>query len=171
MARNLIDKGYGSEGRIAISGASAGGTLMGAMVNQAPDLWGAVVTEVPFVDVLNTMLNADLLLTPPERPEWGNPIEDRAAFEYIRSYSPYGQLVPGEYPPIMMTAGLNDRRVTYWESAKCVAKLRAVKTDDNLALLKTDMGSGHGGRSGRSARWYETAEEYAFMLASLGLAR
>ena len=171
VARNLIEKGYGSEGRIAISGASAGGTLMGAAVNQAPELWGAVVTQVPFVDVLNTMLNADLPLTPPEWPEWGNPIEDKAAFEYIRSYSPYDQLMPGEYPPILMTAGLNDRRVTYWESAKCVAKLRAVKTDDNLALLKTDMGSGHGGRSGRSARWYETAEEYAFMLASLGLAR
>ena len=171
VARHLVDKGYGSEGRIAISGASAGGTLMGAAVNQAPELWGAVVTQVPFVDVLNTMLNADLPLTPPEWPEWGNPIEDRAAFEYIRSYSPYDQLMPGEYPPIMVTAGLNDRRVTYWEPAKYVAKLRAVKTDDNLALLKTDMGSGHGGRSGRTARWYEIAEEYAFMLASLGLAK
>ena len=171
VARHLVDKGYGSEGRIAISGASAGGTLMGAVVNQAPELWGAVVTQVPFVDVLNTMLNADLPLTPPEWPEWGNPIEDKAAFEYIRSYSPYDQLMPGEYPPIMVTAGLNDRRVTYWEPAKYVAKLRAVKTDDNLALLKTDMGSGHGGRSGRTARWYEIAEEYAFMLASLGLAK
>ena len=170
VARHLVDKGYGSEGRIAISGASAGGTLMGAAVNQAPELWGAVVTQVPFVDVLNTMLNADLPLTPPEWPEWGNPIEDKAAFEYIRSYSPYDQLMPGEYPPIMVTAGLNDPRVTYWEPAKYVAKLRAVKTDDNLALLKTDMGSGHGGRSGRTALWYEIAEEYAFMLASLGLA-
>ena len=170
VARHLVDKGYGSEGRIAISGASAGGTLMGAAVNQTPELWGAVVTQVPFVDVLNTMLNADLPLTPPEWPEWGNPIEDKAAFEYIRSYSPYDQLMPGEYPPIMVTAGLNDPRVTYWEPAKYVAKLRAVKTDDNLALLKTDMGSGHGGRSGRTALWYEIAEEYAFMLASLGLA-
>ena len=170
VARHLVDKGYGSEGRIAISGASAGGTLMGAAVNQAPELWGAVVTQVPFVDVLNTMLNADLPLTPPEWPEWGNPIEDKAAFEYIRSYSPFDQLMPGEYPPIMVTAGLNDPRVTYWEPAKYVAKLRAVKTDDNLALLKTDMGSGHGGRSGRTALWYEIAEEYAFMLASLGLA-
>ncbi len=170
VARHLVDKGYGSEGRIAISGASAGGTLMGAAVNQAPELWGAVVTQVPFVDVLNTMLNADLPLTPPEWPEWGNPIEDKAAFEYMRSYSPYDQLMPGEYPPIMVTAGLNDPRVTYWEPAKYVANLRAVKTDDNLALLKTDMGSGHGGRSGRTALWYEIAEEYAFMLASLGLA-
>ena len=169
-ARHLIDRGYGSEGRIAISGASAGGTLMGAAVNQSPELWGAMVTQVPFVDVLNTMLNADLPLTPPEWPEWGNPIEDEAAFEYIRSYSPYDQLMPGDYPPIMVTAGLNDPRVTYWEPAKYVAKLRAVKADDNLVLLKTDMGSGHGGKSGRTARWYEIAEEYAFMLASLGLA-
>ena len=169
VARHLIDEGYGSEGRIAISGASAGGTLMGAAVNQAPELWGVVVSQVPFVDVLNTMLNADLPLTPPEWPEWGNPIEDKDAFEYIRSYTPYEQLTPGEYPPIMVTAGLNDPRVTYWEPAKYVAKLRAVKTDDNLVLLKTDMGSGHGGRSGRFARWYEISEEYAFMLANLGL--
>ena len=169
VAHHLVDQGYGSEGRIAISGGSAGGTLMGAVVNQAPELWGAMVTQVPFVDVLNTMLNADLPLTPPEWPEWGNPIEDKQAFEYISSYSPYDQLKEGEYPPIMVTAGLNDPRVTYWEPAKYVAKLRAVKTDDNLLLLKTDMGSGHGGRSGRFARWYEIAEKYAFMLANLGL--
>ena len=168
-ARHLVDRGYGSEGRIAISGASAGGTLMGAVVNQAPELWGAMVTQVPFVDVLNTMLNADLPLTPPEWNECGNPIEDQEAFEYIRSYSPYDQLEPGEYPPIFVTAGLNDPRVTYWEPAKYVAKLRAVKTDDNLVLLRTDMGSGHGGRSGRTARWYEIAEEYAFILANMGL--
>ena len=170
VARHLTDKGYGSEGRIAISGASAGGTLMGAVVNQAPELWGVMVTQVPFVDVLNTMLNADLPLTPPEWPEWGNPIEDKDAFEYIRSYSPYNQLMQGDYPPIMVTAGLNDPRVAYWEPAKYVAKLRTVKTDDNLLVLKTDMGSGHGGRSGRTARWYEIAEEYAFMLANMGIA-
>ena len=169
VARHLIDEGYGSEGRIAIEGASAGGTLMAAVVNQEPELWGAMVTQVPFVDVLNTMLNADLPLTPPEWPEWGNPIEDQTAFEYIRSYSPYDQLTPGEYPPIFATAGLNDPRVTYWEPAKYVAKLRSVKTDDNLVLLKTDMGSGHGGRSGRTARWYEISEEYAFILATMGL--
>ena len=169
VARYLVDQGYGSEGRIAISGASAGGSLVGAAVNQAPELWGAAHLQVPFVDILNTMLNADLPLTPPEWPEWGNPIEDQAAFEYIRSYSPYDQLMPGDYPPIMVTAGLNDPRVTYWEPAKYIAKLRAVKTDDNLVLLKTDMGSGHGGRSGRTARWYEIAEEHAFVLASLGL--
>jgi len=169
VARHLVSEGYASEGRIAISGGSAGGTLMGAVVNQAPELWGVMVTQVPFVDVLNTMLNADLPLTPLEWPEWGNPIEDPAAFDYIRSYSPYDQLKPGFYPPIMVTAGLNDTRVTYWEPAKYVAKLRTLKTDDNLLLLKTDMGSGHGGRSGRFARWYEIAEEYAFILSSLGI--
>ena len=171
VARYLVAESYGSEGRIAISGGSAGGTLMGAVVNQAPDLWGVMVTQVPFVDVLNTMLNAELSLTPPEWPEWGNPIEDKEAFEYIRSYSPYEQIEAKDYPPILVTAGLNDPRVTYWESAKYVAKLRALKTDDNLLLLKTDMGSGHGGRSGRTARWYEIAEEYAFILANLGLTK
>ena len=165
MARHLIDKGYGSEGEIAISGASAGVTPMGAAVNQAPELWGVMVSQVPFVDVLNT----DLPLTPPEWPEWGNPIEDQAAFEYIWSYSPYDQLAPGENPPIMVSAGLNDPRVTYWEPAKYVANLRAVKTDDNLVVLKTDMGSGLEGRSGRTAQWYEIAEEYAFVLAHVGL--
>ena len=115
------------------------------------------------------MLNADLPLTPPEWPEWGNPIEDKEAFEYIRSYAPYDQLTQGEFPPIMVTAELNDPRVTYWEPAKYVAKLREVKTEDNLVLLKTDMGSGHGGRSGRTARWYEIVEKYAFMLANLRL--
>ena len=169
VARHLVVQGYGSEGRIAISGGSAGGTLMGAVINQAPQLWGVMVTQVPFVDVLNTMLNSDLPLTPLEWPEWGNPIEDPAAFEYIRSYSPYDRLESGPYPPILVTAGLNDTRVTYWEPAKYVAKLRTLKTDNNLLLLKTDMGSGHGGRSGRFARWYEIAEEYAFMLSSLGI--
>ena len=169
-ARHLIGQGYGSQGRIAINGASAGGTLMGAAVNQAPELWGVMVAQVPFVDVLNTMLNADLPLTPPEWPIWGNPIEDKAAFEYIRSYSPYDQIKAQDYPPILVTAGLRDPRVTYWEPAKYVAKLREVKTDDNLLLLKTDMGAGHGGRSGRTAQWYEIAEEYTFMLVNLGLA-
>ena len=169
VARHLVDQGYVSEGRIAIAGGSAGGQLMGAVVNQAPDLWGAVAAHVPFVDVLNTMLDDTLPLTPIEWPEWGNPIEDKTVFEYIRSYSPYDQLMAREYPPILVTAGLNDPRVTYWEPAKYVAKLRALKTDDNLVLLKTNMGAGHGGRSGRYDRLYEVAEEYAFMLAVMGL--
>ncbi len=168
-ARNLVERGYGAEGRIAIAGGSAGGQLMGAAVNQAPELWGAVAAHVPFVDALNTMLDDTLPLTPIEWPEWGNPIEDWVAFEYIRSYSPYDQLSPRGYPPILVTAGLNDPRVTYWEPAKYVAKLRALKTDGNLLLLKTNMGAGHGGRSGRYDRLYEVAEEYAFMLASMGL--
>ncbi len=169
-ARRLVELGYGTQGRIAISGGSAGGQLMGAVVNQAPELWGAVAAHVPFVDALNTMLDDTLPLTPIEWPEWGNPIEDREAFEYIRSYSPYDQLKAGSYPPMLVTAGLNDPRVTYWEAAKFVAKLRSLKTDGNLLLLKTNMGAGHGGRSGRYERLYEVAEEYAFILANMGLA-
>ena len=169
VALGLIEQGYGTEGRVAISGASAGGQLMGAVVNQAPQLWGAVVAHVPFVDVLNTMVDDTLPLTPIEWPEWGNPIKDKAAFELIRSYSPYDQLKSRDYPPVLVTAGLNDPRVTYWEPAKYVAKLRALKTDDNLLLLKTNMGAGHGGRSGRYDRLYEVAEDYTFILASMGL--
>ena len=169
VARYLIEHGYAAEGRVAISGASAGGQLMGAVVNQAPELWGAVAAHVPFVDVLNTILDETLPLTPIEWPEWGNPIEDKAAFEYIRSYSPYDQLKQRDYPPMLVTAGLNDPRVTYWEPAKYVAKLRTLKTDDNLLLLKTNMGAGHGGRSGRYEQLREMAEEYTFILAALGL--
>ena len=169
VARHLAGMGYGAVGRIAIAGGSAGGQLMGAVVNQAPELWGAVAAHVPFVDALNTMLDDTLPLTPIEWPEWGNPIEDKAAFECIRSYSPYDQLKSRDFPPILVTAGLNDPRVTYWEPAKYVAKLRTLKTDDNLLLLKTNMGAGHGGRSGRYDRLYEVAEEYAFMLAGMGL--
>ena len=169
VARHLVAEGYVREGRIAIAGGSAGGQLMGAVVNRAPELWGAVAAHVPFVDVLNTMLDDTLPLTPIEWPEWGNPIEDQEVFEYIRSYSPYDQLTARDYPPTLVTAGLNDPRVTYWEPAKYVAKLRSLKTDDNLLLLKTNMGAGHGGRSGRYDRLYEVAEEYAFMLAVMGL--
>ena len=169
VARHLVDLNYASEGRIGIAGGSAGGELMGAVVNQAPELWGAVAAHVPFVDVLNTMLDETLPLTPTEWPEWGNPIEDKAAFELIRSYSPYDQLTAREYPPILVTAGLNDPRVTYWEPAKYVARLRYLKTGDSPLLLKTNMGAGHGGKSGRYDSLYEVAEEYAFMLWSLGL--
>ncbi|MFU8817150.1 MAG: prolyl oligopeptidase family serine peptidase, partial [Pseudomonadales bacterium] len=170
VARFLVAEGYTSAGRIAIAGGSAGGELMGAVVNQAPELWGAVVAHVPFVDVLNTMLDTSLPLTPIEWPEWGNPIEDEAAFRYILSYSPYDQLKPGAYPPMLVTAGLNDPRVTYWEPAKYTAKLRQLKTDDNWLLLKTNMDAGHRGQSGRFESLRELAEEYAFILVSLGLA-
>jgi oligopeptidase B len=140
---------------------------MGAVVNQAPELWGAVASHVPFVDVLNTMLDAELPLTPMEWPEWGNPIEDKAAFEHIQSYSPYDQLTAGDYPPMLITAGLNDPRVTYWEPAKYVARVRDLKTDSNRLLLKTNMGAGHAGKSGRFESLRETAEEYAFLLREL----
>ena len=143
---------------------------MGAVVNQAPELWGAVAALVPFVDVLNTMLDTSLPLTPMEWPEWGNPIEDADVFRYMQSYSPYDQLLPGDYPPMLVTAGLNDPRVTYWEPAKYVARLRTLKTDNHPLLLKTNMGAGHGGRSGRYDSLYEVAEEYAFILKALGKA-
>ncbi len=124
---------------------------------------------MPFVDVLNTMLDDSLPLTPGEFPEWGNPIIDKAAFDLIRSYSPYDQVKAKPYPPMLVTAGLNDPRVTYWEPAKWVAKLRANKTDKNLLLLKTNMGAGHGGKSGRFESLREDAEEYAFFLWQLGM--
>lgn len=169
VARGLIALGYTQAGRIATAGGSAGGELMGAIVNSDPDLWGAVVAHVPFVDVLNTMLDETLPLTPGEWPEWGNPIEDADAYDLIASYSPYDNVGPHPYPPMLVTAGLNDPRVTYWEPAKWVAKLRASKTDDNLLLLKTNMGAGHGGKSGRWESLRETAEEFAFILWQLGV--
>ena len=170
VARGLIAKGYTSKGRISASGGSAGGELMGAIVNSDPDLWGAVVAHVPFVDVLNTMQDESLPLTPGEWPEWGNPITDKTAFEYIRSYSPYDNVKAQAYPPMLITGGLNDPRVTYWEPAKWTAKLRATKTDDNILLLKTNMGAGHGGKSGRWNALEETAEEFAFILWQMGMA-
>ncbi len=170
VAKGLIDHGLTQAGRISISGGSAGGELMGAVINSDPDLWGAVVAHVPFVDVLATMLDATLPLTPGEWPEWGNPIEDRAAFQLIQSYSPYDQVKAQSYPPLLVTAGLNDPRVTYWEPAKWVAKLRELKTDENELLFKTNMGAGHGGKSGRFESLTETAEEFAFILWQMGMA-
>ncbi|WP_298471145.1 S9 family peptidase [uncultured Erythrobacter sp.] len=169
VGRGLIAKGYTAEGKVTASGGSAGGELMGAIVNQDPSQYGAIVAHVPFVDVLNTMLNAELPLTPGEWQEWGNPIEDKQAFAYILSYSPYDQVRAQDYPPMLVTAGLNDPRVTYWEPAKWVAKLRDVKTDDNVLLMKTNMGAGHGGKSGRWNSLYETAEEYSFILWQMGM--
>ncbi len=171
VAHALVDLGLTAEGRISISGGSAGGELMGAVINSDPGLWGAVVAQVPFVDVLATMLDDSLPLTPGEWPEWGNPIEDRAAFELIRSYSPYDNVARQAYPPLMVTAGLNDPRVTYWEPAKWVAKLRELKTDSHELIFKTHMGAGHGGKSGRFESLRETAEEFAFILWQLGVKR
>ncbi|TSB02617.1 S9 family peptidase [Sphingorhabdus contaminans] len=170
-AKGLSALGFTGKGKVTASGGSAGGELMGAVVNQAPELFGAVVSHVAFVDVLNTMLDKDLPLTPGEWPEWGNPITDKAAFDYIRSYSPYDNVEAKAYPPMLWTAGLNDPRVTYWEPAKMVAKLRAMKTDDNVLLLKTNMGAGHGGKSGRFERLRENAEEAAFLLWQMGMAK
>ena len=170
VGRGLVDLGYTAEGKVTASGGSAGGELMGAVINQDPALFGAVVAHVPFVDVLSTMLDESLPLTPGEWPEWGNPITSKADFTYILSYSPYDQVVAKDYPPLLVTAGLNDPRVTYWEPAKWVAKLRDVKTDDNILLLKTNMGAGHGGKSGRFEGLRETAEEAAFILWQTGVA-
>ena len=170
VAKGLIERGFTHAGGIAIAGRSAGGELMGAVVNSDPGLWGAVVADVPFVDVLNTMLDASLPLTPGEWPEWGNPIEDPAAFALIRDYSPYDNVTAQDYPPLYISGGLNDPRVTYWEPAKWAARLRATKTDDNILLLKTNMGAGHGGKSGRWASLYESAEEMAFVLWQMGVA-
>ncbi len=169
VAKGLIALGYTAPGRIAIAGRSAGGELMGAVVNSDPELWGAVIADVPFVDVLNTMLDESLPLTPGEWPEWGNPIEDKAAFELIRSYSPYDNVRAQGYPPMLISGGLNDPRVTYWEPAKWAARLRATKTDDNILLLKTNMGAGHGGKSGRWESLREYADEMAFVLWQLGV--
>ncbi|VXC97421.1 S9 family peptidase [Sphingomonas sp. 8AM] len=169
VAKGLVEEAWTSAGRIAIAGRSAGGELMGAVVNSDPQLWGAVIADVPFVDVLNTMLDETLPLTPGEWPEWGNPIEDRAAFELIRSYSPYDNVRAQDYPPLFISGGLNDPRVTYWEPAKWAAKLRATKTDTNILLLKTNMGAGHGGKSGRFESLREAAEEHAFVLWQLGV--
>ena len=168
VTKGLIAAGYAKPGRVAAQGGSAGGELMGAAVNQAGDLYGAVVADVPFVDVLNTMLDDTLPLTPGEWTEWGNPIVDKDAFELIRSYSPYDQVSAKAYPPMLITGGLHDPRVTYWEPAKWAAKLRATKTDTNTLLLKINMGAGHGGKSGRWDSLKEIAEAYAFVLTQVG---
>jgi oligopeptidase B len=160
----LVSEGLTERGRIVANGGSAGGMLMGAVANIAPHLFLGIIADVPFVDVLNTMLDKDLPLTPPEWPEWGNPIESAADFATIRSYSPYDNVAAKSYPHILATGGLTDPRVTYWEPAKWIAKLRRLNTSDNLVLLKINMGAGHGGASGRYERLKETARDFAFAL-------
>ncbi len=167
-AQGLIAEAYTSAGRIVAQGGSAGGMLMGAVANRAGALFGGIVAEVPFVDVLATMCDATLPLTPPEWPEWGNPIEDEAAFRTILAYSPYDNVAAEPYPPILALAGLTDPRVTYWEPAKWVARLRAVKTGDAPVLLKTNMDAGHGGAAGRFDRLKEVALIQAFALRCVG---
>ncbi len=162
-AERLIEGKYTSANRMSIAGGSAGGLLMGAVMNLRPDLFHAVVAHVPFVDVVNTMLDETLPLTIAEYEEWGNPNE-RSFHDYMRSYAPYENVRATAYPNLLVTAGLNDPRVSYWEPAKWVAKLRDMKVDGNVIVLRTNMGAGHGGPSGRYARLKEKAFEYAFLL-------
>jgi oligopeptidase B len=169
-AEHLAAEKITSRGRIVAQGGSAGGMLMGAVANMAPDLWGGIIAEVPFVDVLTTMLDDTLPLTPPEWPEWGNPIESAADYATIAAYSPYDNVEAKAYPPIIAVAGLTDPRVTYWEPAKWVARLRALKTDANPLLLKTMMEAGHAGASGRFERLKEVAMVQAFALMATGRA-
>jgi oligopeptidase B len=169
-ARALIEANYSSARRIVGHGGSAGGMLMGAVANRAGDLFSGIVAEVPFVDVLNTMLDDSLPLTPPEWPEWGNPIESEKDFRTILSYSPYDNVAAKPYPTILAMAGLTDPRVTYWEPAKWIARLRATMTGGGPVMLRTNMGAGHGGASGRFNRLDEVAIVYAFALWAVGLA-
>jgi oligopeptidase B len=169
-ARYLVAERFTAKGRIVAHGGSAGGLLMGAAANMQPDLFGGIIAEVPFVDALNTMLDDTLPLTPPEWQEWGNPIADAEAFHRIRGYSPYDNVRRHDYPAMLVLAGLTDPRVTYWEPAKWVAKLRATKTDGQPLLLRTNMDAGHGGAAGRFDRLEEVALGYVFALRIAGLA-
>jgi oligopeptidase B len=165
---HLTAEGYGDPKRVSIEGGSAGGLLMGAVVNMRPDLYRAVISHVPFVDVMNTMLDASLPLTIGEYEEWGDP-NDQKYFEYMLQYSPYDNLKPGKYPAILVKTSLNDSQVMYWEPAKYVAKLRTLKTDAQVLLLHTNMSAGHGGASGRYDYLKEIAFDYGFLLRELGV--
>ncbi len=161
---HLVELGLTARGSIVAQGGSAGGMLMGAVANMAPSLFGGIIADVPFVDVVNTMLDASLPLTPPEWLEWGNPITDFKAFERMRGYSPYENVAAQHYPPILALAGLTDPRVTYWEPLKWVSKLRATLTGGGPVLLKTNMDAGHGGAAGRFDQLDEVALCQAFAL-------
>ena len=167
-AEYLVSQGYGSKDKLVIEGASAGGLLMGAVTNMRPDLFKAVVNKVPFVDVINTMLDESLPLTVGEFEEWGNP-KEKPAFDYMMSYSPYDNVQAKAYPTILVKTSFNDSQVMYWEPAKYVAKMRATKTDHNVLILKTNMGAGHGGASGRYDRLKEASFDYAFILTQMGI--
>jgi oligopeptidase B len=169
-AKWLVDNKYTSPDRLVIQGGSAGGLLMGAVLNMNPELFKAAIVQVPFVDVMNTMLDADLPLTTGEWIEWGNPNE-KEAFEYMLKYSPYDNIKAQNYPNMLVETSLNDSQVMYWEAAKYAAKLRATKTDNNILLLKTNMGAGHGGSSGRYDRLKELAFDYAYALAQVGITK
>lgn len=168
VAKDLIKRGFTTPEQMAARGGSAGGLLVGAVANMAGDLFKVIIPEVPFVDVINTMLDETLPLTTLEWDEWGDPRKPEDYF-YIKSYSPYDNVKAKAYPHMYVTAGLNDPRVGYWEPAKWVARLRALKTDDNILVLKTNMGAGHFGSSGRYNQLREEAECYAFLLDKLGV--
>jgi oligopeptidase B len=169
-AEQLVARQYTASDRLVIEGGSAGGLLMGAVTNMRPDLFKAVVSHVPFVDVINTMLDASLPLTVGEYEEWGNP-QEKAAYDYMKTYCPYTNLTSGAFPAMLVKTSFNDSQVMYWEPAKYVAKLRTLKTDASPLILKTNMGAGHGGASGRYDRLHEIAFDYAFVLAQVGIAQ
>ena len=167
-AEHLIDAKFTSADRLAIRGGSAGGMLMGAVVNMRPDLFRAVLALVPFVDCLNTMLDPTLPLTVGEYEEWGNP-EDLAYYGYIKSYAPYENVAAAPtYPWMLLRGGLNDPRVSYWEPSKWIARMREVRTDSSPLILKTDMGAGHGGASGRYDKLKQNAFDFAFVVDAVG---
>jgi len=167
-AEHLVNEKYTSKDKLVISGGSAGGLLMGAVTNMRPDLFHIVLAYVPFVDVMNTMLDASLPLTTQEYIEWGNPNE-KPAYDYMKKYSPYDNVHKASYPAMLVKVSLNDSQVPYWEGSKLVAKIRDYKTDHNPLLLKVNMGAGHGGASGRYDAYHETAFDYAFMLWQMGI--
>jgi oligopeptidase B len=166
----LVKEKYTSKGHLYAQGGSAGGLLMGAIVNLAPDLWNGVIAQVPFVDVVNTMLDESIPLTTNEFDEWGNP-KNKEAYDYMKSYAPYENVAKKNYPNILVTTGLHDSQVQYFEPAKWVAKLRAMKTDQNLLLLHTNMSFGHGGASGRFDYLKDVALNYAFFMALEGITK
>ncbi|MER3631111.1 MAG: hypothetical protein C4325_02200 [Blastocatellia bacterium] len=168
-AKWLISEKYTSPDRLVIQGGSAGGLLMGVVVNQAPELFKAAIVQVPFVDVMNTMIDETLPLTTEEWIEWGNPRDDKRAWDYMIQYSPYDNVKAQKYPNMLIEISLNDSQVPYWEGAKFAAKLREMKTDDNVILLRTNMGAGHGGSSGRYDRLKEVAFDYAYALTQVGI--
>ena len=170
VADYMIKNKYTSADKLVIQGGSAGGLLMGAVVNMRPDLFKAAIAQVPFVDVMNTMLDASLPLTTGEYIEWGNPNE-KASFDYMMTYSPYDNVKAQKYPNMLIETSLNDSQVPYWEGAKWAAKLRAMKTDNNVILLKTNMGAGHGGASGRYDALKEAAFRYAYLLSQVGITK
>jgi oligopeptidase B len=167
-AQFLVDQKYTTKDHLFAQGGSAGGLLMGAITNMAPEMWKGVIAQVPFVDVINTMLDESIPLTTNEYDEWGNP-NNKDAYDYMKSYSPYEHIEKKNYPNMLVTAGLHDSQVQYFEPAKWVAKLRALKTDNNVLLFKTNMDYGHGGASGRFDYLKEVAMVYAFMFALEGI--